>query len=284
MKKIIYIVLALSVTACSAPQGQEIQSKQTPSEVISDSVVSQVVVPFSDVIECYGVLDLPPEAVHEVYCKADGYISGVQLQAGSYVRQGQVLATVTSPDFSVWHQEFIASKIQLDWQQKHFDRSRQLFADKAISDKEFQQIEKAYLLDKAAYNAIRNRLIFIGFSEADLESPAALKLSIISPSSGAVSFVEAVNGQKISAASHLFTIVNQNLYQLKMHVSAKDIIHINSNTAFYFLHHSDTVRGHVMLINSKVEPDNTVLVHGKIKHSVAMQLIAGQKVFVQIER
>jgi multidrug efflux pump subunit AcrA (membrane-fusion protein) len=104
MKKIIYIILAFSMSACSGPQDRENQVEVAKSEVIPDSVVSQVVVPVSDVIECYGVLDLPPDAVHEVYCRVDGYISGIQVQAGSVVSKGQVLATVTSPDFSVWHQ------------------------------------------------------------------------------------------------------------------------------------------------------------------------------------
>jgi membrane fusion protein, heavy metal efflux system len=284
MKKMIYIVLALSVTACSAPQGQENQSEQTPSEVISDSVVSQVVVPVSEVIECYGILDLPPGAVHEVYCKADGYISGIQVQAGSEVRQGQVLATVTSPDFSVWHQEFIAAKIQWEGQQKHYDRSRKLFEEKAISDKDFEQVEKSFLLAKSQYFGIRNRLVFIGFSESDLEGSAPLGLMLKSPATGVLTFAEAVNGQKISAASHLFTVIHPHAHQLKMYVAAQDMDYIQLKQSFLFLHHSDTVNGHISLINSRVENDNTVVVYGKLDNYKGQKWIAGQRVFVQILR
>lgn len=285
MKNIINIILALCVTACSAPQGQEIQSEQTPSEVISDSVVSQVVVPVSKVIECYGVLDLPPGAVHEVYCKADGYISGIQVQAGSAVRKGQVLATVTSPDFSVWHQEFSAAKIQLEGQQKHYDRSRKLFDDKAISDKDFEQVEKSFLLAKSQYYGIRNRLVFIGFSESDLEGSAPLVLMLKSPANGVLTYAEAVNGQKISAASHLFTVIHPHAHQLKMYVAAQDMDNIQLNQSFLFLHHSDTVKGRISLINSRVEEnDNTVVVYGKLENHKAQKWIAGQRVFVQILR
>ena len=266
--------IACNQSEVSVDETQEVQR--------TDSTVVPIVVPVDNSIQAYGVLSLPPDAVHQVYSKTDGYVSEVGIQEGWSVQKGQLLAELTSPEFSVWKQDYAAALIQYVWQQKHFERNQKLYAEHAISEKEFQLIEKDYLLSQSIFTGWKNRLLSMGFTEAQLTDSNPLKLHLNSPCSGVISFVNAVNGMKCTSDSHLFTVLNTDTYQMQLQVSANDIHRIHTGTPFYFIQSADTISGSILFINQSVNEDNSVHVIGKVNNHKGHQFISGQKVFVRM--
>lgn len=283
MKKIIYLSITMLIFAC----GSDIKETETKTTTENDKMVEENVkknvIPTNKNIECFGKIDVPPSAVYEVYAKAEGFISKLTLLEGEHVKKGQVLAEIESPEFAQWQKELLSAKSTYNWQQNHFDRNKQLYENKVISDKEFQQIEKDYLLAKSTYQGWKNQLTAIGFSENELINNNNIKLQIRSKVHGTVVEINTKNGSKISANTHLFTILDKSHLHIEMKVAASEIQHVKTNQSYFLLYNQDTIKGHVYLINDLINEDNTVRVHGHFDDEKDEEkLIVGQQFFVEI--
>lgn len=280
MKNLIYITIALLIVACSDNKTKE--TTTTPEETVVETT-EKMVVPTNKNIECFGMIDVPPSAIYEVYAKAEGFIAKLNLLEGEHVEKGQVLAEIESPEFAQWQKELLSAKANYDWQQQHFDRNKQLYKNKAISDKEIQQIEKDYLLAKSSYQGWKDQLTAMGFSENQLINNSNVKLQIRSIAHGTVVKINTKNGAKISADTHLFTILDKSHLHIEMKIAAADIQGVKINQSFFLLHNQDTIKGHVYLINDLINEDNTVRVHGHFDNEKDEEkLIVGQQFFVEI--
>ncbi len=278
MKNLIYITVAMLIVACGDNKTKE--TTTAPEETVVETT-EKMVVPTNKNIECFGTIDVPPSAIYEVYTKAEGFIAKLNLLEGEHVEKGQVLAEIESPEFAQWQKELLSAKANYDWQQQHFDRNKQLYENKAISDKEFQQIEKDYLLAKSTYQGWKDQLTAIGFSENQLINNSNVKLQIRSIAHGTVVKINTKNGAKISADTHLFTILDKSHLHIEMKIAAADIQGVKINQSFFLLHNQDTIKGHVYLINDLINEDNTVRVHGHFDDEKDEEkLIVGQQFFV----
>lgn len=281
MKNLIYIIVAMLIVACGGNKTQE--TTEAPEETVVETT-EKMVVPTNKNIECFGTIDVPPSAIYEVYAKAEGFITKLSLLEGEQVQKGQVLAEIESPEFAQWQKELLSAKANYNWQKQHFDRNKQLYDNKAISDKEFQQIEKDYLLAKSTYQGWKDQLAAIGFSENQLFNQDNIKLSIKSPIHGKVVAIHIKNGSKVSADKHLFTIVDRTHLHVEISLAAADADKVTENQSFFMLHQNDTIRGHIYLINGMINDNNTIKIHGHFdSEKDEEKLMIGKKVFVEVE-
>ncbi|MCB0402492.1 MAG: efflux RND transporter periplasmic adaptor subunit [Flavobacteriales bacterium] len=281
MKYLAYIslfVLALSSCHSNEPEGQD-----HPETTPTPEVEKKVTVPVSANIECFGTVDVPPFAIYEEYAKTTGYVVGLSILEGQHVKQGEVIAEIESPEFARLQKELQTAKANYDWQKQRYERNQPLYQNKAISDKDFQLIEKDYQVAKSAYFGLKEEVNAIGFSSERFIDAQQLKLQIRSKTHGTVVQINIKNGSKVSPDTHLFTILDQSHLHVEMYVSGNDIGRVKQEQAFYLTHQDDTIRGTVHLINDRIEDDNTVKVHGHLNNKADEEkLIVGQKVFVNI--
>jgi len=281
MKNYIYIAITSAVLmACGTKnESVEVVEEETPVETNAQKVEA----PVSSTIECFGVIDVPPSSVNEIFAKANGYIIDLNVLEGQHVKKGELIAEIESPEFAQLQKEYKSAKATYDWQKLNFERNQQLYSNKTISDKDFQTIEKDYALAKSTYFGLKEQLIAIGFDAEQLLSASSSKLTIRSKTHGTVVKVNVKNGSRVSPETHLFTIIDKTHLHVEMSVSASYITQVKEEMSFYFLNGLDTVKGSVYLINDLIESDNTVKVHGHFNDvKDEEKLIVGQKVFVNI--
>jgi cobalt-zinc-cadmium efflux system membrane fusion protein len=281
MKNYIYIAITSAVLmACGTKnESVEVVEEETPVETNAQKVEA----PVSSTIECFGVIDVPPSSVNEIFAKANGYIIDLNVLEGQHVKKGELIAEIESPEFAQLQKEYKSAKATYDWQKLNFERNQQLYSNKTISDKDFQTIEKDYALARSTYFGLKEQLIAIGFDAEQLLLANSSKLTIRSKTHGTVVKVNVKNGSRVSPETHLFTIIDKTHLHVEMSVSASYITQVKEEMSFYFLNGLDTVKGSVYLINDLIESDNTVKVHGHFNDvKDEEKLIVGQKVFVNI--
>jgi cobalt-zinc-cadmium efflux system membrane fusion protein len=284
MKNIIlYSIVLAGFTACSDTQTTEnVEQESTPTTV--ETVVEKTT-PINQNIECFGVIDVPPFAVHEIFAKTSGYIVDLSILEGQHVKKGEVIAKIESPEFANLQKEFKSAKATFEWQEQNFTRNEKLYQGKSIADKDFQLIEKEYKIAKANYLGLKEEIKSIGFDENTFLNTNNIRLKIRSKTSGTIVKINVKNGSMVSPQMHLFTLLDKAHLHVEMSVSATDIANVKEEQAFFIVNGNDTIAGTVHLINEMIEDDNTVKVHGHFdKVEDEEKLIVGQKVFVNIVR
>lgn len=281
MKNYIYIAIAsVGLMACgSENKSVDVVEEETTVETNAQKVEA----PVSSTIECFGVIDVPPSSVNEIFAKANGYIIDLNVLEGQHVKKGELIAEIESPEFAQLQKEYKSAKATYDWQKLNFERNQQLYSNKTISDKDFQTIVKDFELAKSTYFGLKEQLTSIGFDAEQLLLVNSSKLTIRSKTHGTVVKVNVKNGSRVSPETHLFTIIDKTHLHVEMSVSASYITQVKEEMSFYFLNGLDTINGSIHLINDLIESDNTVKVHGHFNDvKEEEKLIVGQKVFVNI--
>lgn len=281
MKNILFISLIIIATSCNNSQPKSIPTEEKIPITENQKIIST---PINQYIESYGMVNVPPSSIYEIYSKSEGYISKMTLMEGQSIVKGQVLAEITSPLFAQWKKELATTKTTYEWQKKHYERNLKLYENQAISDKDFQEIEKEFLLSKTTYDGWKEQLNEIGFTEDYLLKNENIKLQVLSSVQGTIIKINTKNGEKITADSHLFTIIDKSQLLFEMKVLASNIENIKEKQPFFIVQSQDTIKGYIYLINDWVEDDNTVKVYGKFNNSKSIEkLIIGQHLFAQIK-
>ena len=284
MKNIIlYSIVLASFTACNDTQTTEnVEQESTPTTV---ETVIEKSTPINQNIECFGVVDVPPFAVHEIFAKTSGYIVDLNILEGQHVKKGEIIAEIESPEFAHLQKEYQSAKATYDWLEQNFTRNEKLYESKAIADKDFQLIEKEYKIAKANYLGLKEEIKSIGFNENTFLNSNNIRLKIRSKTSGTIVKINVKNGSMVSPQMHLFTLLDKAHLHVEMSVSASNIALVKEDQPFFIINGNDTIAGTVHLINEMIEDDNTVKVHGHFnKITDEEKLIVGQKVFVNILR
>lgn len=282
MKNIIlYSIVLAGFTACNDTQTTEnVEQESTPTTV---ETVIEKATPINQNIECFGVVDVPPFAVHEIFAKTSGYIVDLNILEGQHVKKGEIIAEIESPEFANLQKEYQSAKATYDWQEQNFTRNEKLYQSKAIADKDFQLIEKEYKIAKANYLGLKEEIKSIGFDENTFLNSNNIRLKIKSKTSGTIVKINVKNGSMVSPQMHLFTLLDKAHLHVEMSVSATNIANVKDEQPFYIINGKDSITGTVHLINKMIEDDNTVKVHGHFdKIEDEAKLIVGQKVFVNI--
>jgi membrane fusion protein, heavy metal efflux system len=135
---------------------------------------------------------------------------------GSKVKAGDVLAIV-SPHVgraNTWTER------QLSFQhaQKNYQRAAGLLKRNAISEKEYEELEQVYLVEKAGYETLLS--VYGADVENDKASPGQFQLK--SPIDGIVSEVSVLPGQAITAGQKIMTVVDPSTVWLQADIFEKD--------------------------------------------------------------
>jgi len=288
IKLIIYISLILVFSACSKKETAAVDSVKLEDESQSEEI-TPVAVSKEDisVLECFGYIDVPPTNVLEVYARAEGYVSKLDVLEGTIVKQGSILGRIESPTFVVMQKELLLASAEWDFQQGRYDRLLGLHEKGAISDAEMNEAHRDYKSAEADFLGMKQELDAVGFNtETILKGELQKYLLLRSEIAGMVTEVHASNGQLISPSEHLFTIVDKNHLHVELQVPVSDIGKIAIGDVFDFipLGSSDTIQGEIHLINDAIEKEsNTIRVHGHLEdESNGAGLSVGERVFVFI--
>jgi cobalt-zinc-cadmium efflux system membrane fusion protein len=189
-----------------------------------------------------------------VFAAVGGPVHEILVAPGQFVKAGQTLLTVTSPDYSSNRSNYIKARTTSALSEKLYTRSQDLFAHGAISEADLQQAESVRAQAQADLESSTDALHALGIKDPevllkDTAHPRA-EIPITAPVGGEIVERLVGPGQLLQiGATQCFTISNMNTVWVLVNVYQNDLP---------FVHVGDQVE-----INTDAYPD---LFHGKISY------------------
>lgn len=159
-----------------------------------------------------------------------GVVKTVQAHLGARVVGGQVLASIESADIGMAYSDFAKAESDLLLTQRSLELSKDLYAVKSLSKKEFDQAQNDYNKAQAEYNRARQRLLILRVSPAELTKPGperhiSTRFDLKSPLKGVVVEKNVTLGQVVGQdpAQTLFTVADLDVLQVVAEVYERDL-------------------------------------------------------------
>jgi cobalt-zinc-cadmium efflux system membrane fusion protein len=117
-----------------------------------------------------GKVDFDPDLVSQVYSLVNGYIARIYVTVGDRVRRGEVLAEVHSSDYASAVSDVQKANSILNMAKENLDRTRRLYSDKIVSEREMESVQNDYETAKAEYDRAVKALALLG-GDPDVSTP-----------------------------------------------------------------------------------------------------------------
>lgn len=221
----------------------------------------------SDIINCTGVLDVPPQNLVSVSLAIGGNLKRTTLLPGMKVTKGQVLAEFEHQDYIQLQQDYLEAKANLDYIEQDLKRQENLAKDNVSSEKNRQKIKSEYQMSLAKTSALKQKLSLINISIKNLEAGnISSTIKVTSPISGFVSKVNTNIGKYSTANDVVFELVNTEHVHAELAIFEKDINRVQENQKIRFNLSNETQEriASVHLIGRSLNSDKTISIHGHL--------------------
>jgi cobalt-zinc-cadmium efflux system membrane fusion protein len=158
-----------------------------------------------------GVVDVPPTGIASVSIPMGGYVQDINLIPGTYVKKGQVLATVKDPTYVQLQENYLAAKAKLIYLQQDIDRQKLLLTQEAVSKKAYQQLQADFATNQIQVKALSEQLKLINIQPDNLTTEKMTSLvQLIAPMSGYITKVNINKGKYVTPSDILLEIMDPN--------------------------------------------------------------------------
>lgn len=207
--------LAVSSPDLAPSPGQNFHVDHVPDQArqrIRIEEVKKRLTPHS--VSAPGNVALDLAYVAKVSSRIPGQVDKIMVQLGNRVKKDQPLAAVESMRLDELVQEYLVAKSKVDVASSNFERTKQLQAEKIISQRRFLEDRGQQIEAQAVYQHVREKLLNMGLSEQELrqlEHGSHLeghKYILRAPLSGTVVSQHIVLGQGVAAGEEFFEIVD----------------------------------------------------------------------------
>ncbi len=240
----------------------------------------------SNVIQCNGVLDVPPQNLVSISLPIGGNLKSTELLQGMKVSKGQVIAVFEHPDYVQLQQEYIQAKSALDFSENEYNRQAELNKEQVTSQKSFQKTKADYLSQKALVLGLEKKLEQLGISVAQMDKGNITNTIIItSPINGYVTKVNVNIGKYLNPNDVAFEIVDTEHLHAELTVYEKDITKIKTGQTIHFSlpnENGNERSAKVHLIGREISSDRTVRIHGHLDKE-DIELLPGMYIKARIE-
>ena len=276
MKKIyIASTLGLFLLSCNNPQPASQQEEAAPAPATetvaqADSVQQTDAVSSATNASYNGVITVPPQRQAAVTLTMGGSIHSTNLLPGSYVRQGEVIATLENPEFIQLQQTYLESAAQAEYLEKEYNQQKMLSEQEAASQKRFQQSKADYLSMKSRMDAAAAQLKLLQVDVRQLHDQGIEPyLQVKSPLDGYVTNMKVNLGTYLNAGEPICDIINKGETLLELTAYEKDLDYLQVGSSVEFQVNgmgSQTFEATVITIGQEVDDVNRSLqVYARVK-------------------
>jgi len=218
----------------------------------------------SEVVNANGYTKLPPQNQADVSVHMTGIVKSINVIEGQYVKKGQVLATLESPEFAQLQEAYLTSKSNLEFLKLEYERQKILSDENVNSKKVFQRTKSDYDIEKSRLASMDRQLSVLNLSKKSATSVMALT----SPLTGYVTEVNVKLASNAEVGKPLFTIVDNSKLHVDLLVYEKDLQKVKEgqNIRFVLTNQDNTeITGKVFNVSKSFENDTkSVAVHAEI--------------------
>ncbi|MDR0619392.1 MAG: efflux RND transporter periplasmic adaptor subunit [Bacteroidales bacterium] len=282
MKKYILLLASLAVVSCKTGTTSEQDTHQHDSErtvEITDIQMLSAGIEIADIemrniaatVHANGQLALSPQNEAEVNPLITGRISEITIQEGYSVKKGQVVAYIENLDVITMQEDYLSLKKQAIFSEQEYERQKDLHANKATSEKTFQQVSAAYNADKARLAGLEMRLKQLGIIPDEVANGNfSSRVPITAPINGVVGKVFVKTGSYVEMQTPLMELADHNSMHCDLNVYEKDIasVKVGQNVHLHLTNSDEEIHGKVYRINRSFENESkSIIVHVEIDRS-----------------
>ncbi len=277
MKNMITLFSLLLLVSCGSKK-TESESKETSTPVKNQISLTDVqfnsagIVTgkmesrnISTLLKVNGKIDVPPQNMISVSVPLGGYLKLTKLLPGMHVRKGEPIAVIEDQQYIQLQQDYLTTKIKLEYSEADYFRQKELNKTKANSDKVFQQAQMEYNTLKITLSALSEKLKLININPQTLsENNISKNVSIYSPIDGYVSKVNVNIGKYVNPTEILFELVNTADIHLNLKIFEKDLslLSIGQKLVAYTNNQPDKKHAcEIILISQDLTAERTADVH-----------------------
>jgi cobalt-zinc-cadmium efflux system membrane fusion protein len=228
-----------------------------------------------------GYLDTPPQFKANVSTIIGGRIVNIYFLPGDYVRKGQEIVRLESPDFLVLQQNYVTARGELNYLKDEYERQKKLSENNVNARKIYLQAERDYQSKIAEFSALESQLKLL---DVDAENLQPDQLSSIirlrTPINGYISEVFPTMGEFVHTEGDVFRVVNPEHLHAELNVFEKDILKIKKGqkVEIKLPQMKDTVIiGEIFLVSKELDEESRSLnVHVDIEEN--QELVVGMYV------
>ena len=186
-------------------------------------------------IKANGMLTVPNQNKALVTSVNSGVIRTLHIQPGSFVRKGQVVATIVNPDVARLQQELQTVNAQIDLAEIELNRQKELVEGNAAPLKNVQRVQTELATLRVTRNSLQKQLSAMGISTASVsKGNIVTTIAITAPISGTVSSVTAQIGSNVDPSTPIAGIVNNSQLHLDLFIYEKDLPRLHVNQTIHF--------------------------------------------------
>ena len=186
-------------------------------------------------IKANGMLSVPNQNKAFITSVNNGVIRTLLIQPGSFVKKGQVVATIVNPDIARMQQELQQTNAQISLAEIELSRQKELVEGDAAPLKNVQRVQTELATLRATRNALLKQLSTMGISTSSVTRGNIITtMSITAPISGTISNVTSQIGSNVDPSTPIAEIVNNSQLHLDLFVYEKDLPKLHANQTIHF--------------------------------------------------
>ena len=233
-----------------------------------------------------GRLEVPNDSKANITSLYGGVVQRLNVQVGSAVKKGQVVATIVDPTFIQLQEEYLTLESRITFAEQEMKRQRELNAGNAGTLRNLQQAEADLNALQTRQASLHQQLRLMGIDPVTLtKGNLQSSLRVTSPISGIVSSVFTKVGSYVDVSSPVAEVVNNNDIHADLNVYEKDLpsVQIGQSVSFSLANSPGRVyEAEVFSVGAAFEGDGkSVPVHCVIKGDKT-GLIDGMAINAQI--
>jgi cobalt-zinc-cadmium efflux system membrane fusion protein len=238
-------------------------------------------------IKVNGKLMLPPQNQAQVSILTGGIVKSIDVTEGTFVKQGQTLATIINNEIIQLQQDYLENKSQLVYLQAEFKRQKELQDDRINATKTLQQVQNELGIAQAKQKGLQKKLQLQGINAANISTiNFTNQISVIAPISGFIHHINLTMGKFADANTILFDIVDNRFLHLDLTLFETDISKVKIGNKVVFTDANDVRHTHpatIFALNKSFEYNQqAILAHAKIE-AATETLLPGMYVEARIQ-
>jgi membrane fusion protein, heavy metal efflux system len=241
----------------------------------------------SSTLKVNGKLTLPPQNQAQVSILTGGIVKSINVTEGTFVKQGQTLATIVNNEVVQLQQDYLENKSQLVYLQTEVKRQKDLQEDRINATKTLQQVQSELGMALAKQKGLQTKLQLQGINAANISTiNFTNRIAVTAPISGFVHHINLTMGKFADANTILFDIVDNRFLHLDLTLFEKDISKVKIGDKVVFTDANDASHTHpatIFALNKSFEDNQqAILAHAKIDEQTET-LLPGMYVEARIQ-
>lgn len=199
-----------------------------------------------------------------VITQVSGPVSRVVVVPGQRVQQGEPMLYVSSPDYSQLRTNYLKAKDAQALAQKAYDRAKDLYQHKAISEQSLEQAQSAEVQASGDLASAQAALKVLGITDPDslVKSPPSPEVPVRAPIGGMVVEQDVAAGQLLqTSATQCFMISDVRNVWVLVNVYQKDLpyVRVGDPVSIQTDSYPDVFHGRIAYVAASLDPNTRTL-------------------------